>query len=79
MKENEVLARQIKINGRFCKVTEWVSGWHPDKGKLAKGWTGKETMISYTGIIPSGVFTVKEGEQNERTSPSGRGAHPRRS
>ena len=63
MKEFEVVGAKVTANkGGVWQVKKWVKGWHPAKGKLTVGLTGKETIITQNGVMPSGTFDVKGGK-----------------
>ena len=61
MKERPPLIGQkiIYKNGSFEVVKSWYEGWHPELGKPINGWSGKETEVEETRIMPVKTFKVK--------------------
>ena len=68
----EILSRLEKGEGKFKKVTIYLKGWHPDKGKLTMGWSGKETRVTYDAVVPDGTYHV-QGERSRH--PGGSDEH----
>lgn len=53
----------IHKQGSFEIVKNWYKGWHPEVGKLINGWSGKETEVETTRIMPIETFEVKEDKK----------------
>lgn len=50
----EILAQQ----GSYKRVRRFLSGHHPERGKLTEGWSGPETIEETDAIVPVAVITV---------------------
>lgn len=48
----------IYTNGCFKRVKRWFRGAHPNIGVIIKGFTGMETVVEQTVIMPTGRFYV---------------------
>ena len=49
----------IRNNGHYEKHT-WLRGHYPDLGKPIEGWTGRETVVKRTVVVPTVIFEVGE-------------------
>jgi hypothetical protein len=59
MYETELLDQHvIHQNGPMQRVRRWWKGIHPDKGTIAWGWTGWETVEEKDRIVPAHTFMV---------------------
>ncbi len=59
----EILHEQVVENderGICQRVRRWLSGWHPEEGRLILGWTGEETEVEKTVIKPTVTYIVEE-------------------
>jgi hypothetical protein len=54
----------IYTNGCFKRVKRWFRGSHPNIGVIIKGFTGLETVVEQSVIMPMGSFYVIDNPPN---------------
>lgn len=55
----QVVGVEVVREGSFVTVRRYLVGNHEHLGRLHKGWSGDETIVAGTFVIPIETFMVK--------------------
>lgn len=59
MGNGEILSEQVLYqNGSYKRIRRWISGIHPHRGVITRGYTGFETIEELDIITATHKFTV---------------------
>lgn len=42
----------LNQDGTFRRIRQYLAGWHPERGVLHFGWSGRETIVERDVISP---------------------------